>query len=152
METKYKFFWGGIFSNWYPSNFKIGVITYNCGEQFMMYQKASLFNDHETAAEILLEENPKYQKKLGRKVKNFNGDVWIDKCYDLVKFGLAEKFKQNPELLKYLLKYKGYQLVEASPFDRIWGIGYDEEDALENIDDWGTNLLGKMLTELSNEL
>ena len=151
-NVKYKFFWGGIFSNWYPSEFVIDDIKYSSGENFMMYQKAMLFNDTEIAALILAEPNPRNQKALGRKVKNFIPEKWSEVCYDLVKDGLRQKFLQNRELLTYLKQYKDYVIVEASPEDRIWGIGYDSENALANINNWGTNLLGKMLTELSNEL
>lgn len=149
---KYKFFWSGILSNWFESNFEIDSIKYNTSEQYMMYQKALFFNDIDIANKILKEKNPKYQKKLGREVKNFNIDKWNNVKYDIVKKGILEKFKQNPELKKYLLKYKGYKFVETSPYDRIWGIGFLELDTIKNIDKWGENLLGQILTELSNEL
>jgi ribA/ribD-fused uncharacterized protein len=149
---KYKFFWNGIFSNWYSSNFEVDGIKYNCGEQYMMYKKAITFNDTEIAYKILHEDSPKKQKQLGRLVKNFNPKKWDIIKYELVKNGLREKFNQNPELKEYLLKYKDYQLAEASPYDRIWGIGYLDKDAIRNIQNWGENLLGKILTELANEL
>jgi hypothetical protein len=150
--VKYTFFWGGIFSNWYPSNFEVDAINYNCGEQYMMYQKATTFGDDESAKLILSEKSPRNQKALGRKVKNFDVSIWDSVKYDLVKTGLREKFKQNQDMKEYLLKYCGYQIVEASHEDRIWGIGYAEDDAIVNIDNWGENLLGKILTELSEEL
>lgn len=59
----YKFFWGEPFSNWYPSEFKVNNVTYNCGEQYMMHQKAILFNDEETARKILRSTRPREQKK-----------------------------------------------------------------------------------------
>jgi ribA/ribD-fused uncharacterized protein len=149
---KYMFFWDGIFSNWYKSPFKINGVKYNCGEQYMMHQKSLTFDDNETASKILIESSPRWQKRLGREVKNFNPSVWDSVKHDLVKTGLREKFNQNPVLKSYLLKYKGYQIVEASPEDRIWGIGFSEFDAIENIDHWGENLLGKILTELATEL
>jgi hypothetical protein len=106
----------------------------------------------ETAEKILAEPHPRNQKKLGREVKNFNKLTWDDMCYDLVKDGLREKFNQNPDLKEYLLKYKGYTIVEASPEDAIWGIGFGEWEALDQIDNWGKNYLGKICTELANEL
>ena len=63
-NSHYKFFWNGVFSNWYPSNFTISDITYNCGEQYMMYQKALLFNDTETANLILSTKHPKELDKI----------------------------------------------------------------------------------------
>lgn len=150
--TKYKFFWSGYLSNWQPSKFVVAGITYNCGEQYMMYQKAIIFNDIDTANKILNESQPSKQKSMGRLVKNFDPQRWDDIKYELIKKGLIEKFKQNPELKSYLLSYKGYTIVEASPVDRIWGIGYYENDAIKNINSWGENLLGKILTELTLEL
>jgi len=149
---KYKFFWHGIFSNWHESPFHISGRKFNCGEQYMMYAKASVFLDYDTTKKILKTKNPKEQKKLGRQVKNYDERVWASRRYELVKRGLRQKFLQNPELKEELLKFHGYEMVEASPYDRIWGIGYKESDALDNIDKWGENLLGKMLTELSNEI
>ena len=150
----YMFFWGGMFSNWYISDdqFTVDGITYNCGEQYMMYQKAMTFNDKETAKKILDEIVPNEQKKLGRLVKNYNDSTWNRVRYNIVKRGLFAKFSQNENLKEYLLKYKGYQIVEASPYDRIWGIGYYEQDAINNINNWGENLLGKILTELAQEI
>ena len=151
---KYKFFWGGKFSNWYVSDnqFTVDGITYYCGEQYMMYQKAMLFNDFESANMILEEYLPAEQKKLGRKVKNFDANLWNKVSYDLVKKGLREKFTQNEDLKDYIKKHKGYQIVEASPYDTIWGIGFDSDNALANIDKWGENRLGKILTDLSKEI
>ena len=151
-NIKYKFFWNGIFSNWNESKFVFNGITFNCGEQFMMFTKAIAFKDNEAARKILNTESPKAQKKFGKEVKNFDSKVWDLVKYDLVKNGLREKFNQNPDMKSYLLKYKGYTLVEASPYDRIWGIGFDDLQAIDNIDKWGENLLGKILTELSNEM
>lgn len=152
MNNKYKFFFKSKLGNWNITDFRVDGIRFNCGEQYMMYCKAMLFNDTETAFEIMYESEPMNHKDLGRKVKNFNPVVWDENKYDLVKTGLRAKFSQNPELKEYLLKFKGQIFVEASPFDRVWGIGYDADHALENINNWGENLLGKILTELSNEL
>ena len=151
---KYKFFWKGILSNWAKSKFRIFDIgvTFNSGEQYMMYQKAMLFNDVSTANKILNSNNPRIIKQLGREVINFNSEIWDDLKYDILKFGLKNRFEQDLIAKSELLKYKGCIFVEASPFDRIWGIGFDEENALNNIDNWGENLLGKILTELSLEI
>lgn len=151
-NVKYEFFWDGIFSNWYYSDFIVDGILFNCGEQYMMYHKAMTFGDTKIAQKIMETYSPREQKALGRKVTNYDDNTWSEVRYDLVKKGLKEKFLQNPNLKNYLLAYKGYIIVEASPYDTIWGIGYKDVDAINNIDDWGQNLLGKILTELSNEL
>jgi hypothetical protein len=157
MEQTYKnekffFFWNGFFSNWHESKFVVDGIEFNCGEQFFMYKKALTFDDVETANKVLKELSPRRQKALGREIKNYNDEAWNSVKFNVVKSGLREKFNQNAIFKAYLLKYKGYTLVEASPEDNVWGIGFDEDEAIANIDNWGQNLLGKILTELSNEL
>lgn len=149
---KYAFFLDGIFSNWYPCSIVVDSIKYNCIEQYMMYSKALTFGDKENAEKILKEYSPRIQKKIGREINNFNEVIWDSCKYNIVKKGLIEKFKQNSELREYLLSYKGFSIIEASPVDRIWGIGYSSNDAISNINNWGENLLGKILTELSNEM
>jgi len=151
-NIEYKFFWKSKLSNWSIANFRVDHMVFNCGEQYMMYQKAMLFGDHKTASEVLSEKEPRNHKALGRKVENFNAKIWDQEKYELVKKGLKERFSQVQDVKELLLKNKGKIFVEASPFDRIWGIGFDEKDALENIEDWGENLLGKILTELSQEI
>lgn len=154
MQVKYKFFWNSdsYFSNWYKCKFTVNGITFNCAEQYMMYQKAILFDDKHIARRILNEVSPAEQKRLGREIKKFDHFIWNNVKKDIVKKGLYQKFAQNPKLKDYLLKHKGYIMVEASPYDRIWGIGYQENNALDNINNWGENLLGKILTELSQEI
>lgn len=150
MTTKYTFFWQGVFSNWARSNFTLDGITFNTNEQYMMYKKAMLFNDTATAQLILKSSNPKECKALGRKVKGFDNVWWNDNCIEIVFRGAHAKFSQNPRLYNMLMNTGNSQLVEASPFDKIWGIGLDEETAKKtNPDDWpGTNWLGIILTDL----
>ena len=145
----YGFFYNGPFSNWFPCEFVVDGTKYNCGEQYMMHTKALFFNDGETAKMIMQTARPAKQKELGRSVKNYNDLEWSRVRYDLVKKGLREKFNQNKDLKDFLLSHKQFVIVEASPYDRIWGIGY--RNAINNIKDWGENLLGKILIELSNE-
>lgn len=153
-RNKYDFFWGDYFSNWYPSGFIVDYITFNCGEQYMMYHKAMTFDDDETADKIMRTDDPSTQKKYGRQVQGYDDKVWSEVRYELVKKGLVQKFMQNPEMKQYLLDRKDKIIVEASPYDRIWGIGYHENDdnILDEIDNWGENLLGKMLMEIAQEL
>lgn len=153
---KYKFFWGGIYSNWYKSPFTVPNIfgeklTFNCGEQYMMYVKAMLFRDVETARKILKESNPREQKKLGRQVKNFDSKIWDESKVSIMTEGLKQKFTQNKDLKAQLLKEDCDLFVEASPYDRIWGIGYSEADALNFTSDWGENLLGLIITRIRDE-
>lgn len=122
-----------------------------CAEQYMMWSKAMLFKDYQVAERILGTTNPKTIKSLGRSVKDFNEKIWNEHKVKIVSKGNWYKFTQNKYLLERLLKTEG-ELVEASPFDRIWGIGYDKDNALRNSDNWGENLLGQILTKLRDDI
>jgi ribA/ribD-fused uncharacterized protein len=152
----YTFFYTEVspFSQWHRCQFVVDGKTFNCAEQYMMYGKAVLFGDAETADEILAADHPKAQKALGRKVKNFNDETWKREREKIVKAGNHAKFTQNDELREKLFATKGTTLVEASPHDRIWGIGLaaSNPDANDPTKWRGRNLLGKILTELRDEL
>ena len=146
--SNYTYFWDGIYSNWYKSTFILEDNIFNCVEQYMMFNKAMFFGDLETARLIMNTNNPRKQKELGRLVKDYDDREWSKVREDIVYKGLKAKFDQNPDLKKQLLLTKGTTLVEASPYDRIWGIGYNSISAPKNKNDWGLNLLGKLLTKL----
>ena len=154
MSEEFHFFWSGPFSQWAPSRFTIDGIVYETTEQWMMAEKARLFNDDETLKKILKTKKPKEQKALGRQVKNFNPGKWNSKAKDIVYIGNKAKFKQDKRLLQILFDTYPKTLVEASPFDKIWGIGLAEDDKLaQNRNTWqGTNWLGEVLTQLRNDL
>lgn len=154
ITDKHVFFWNGIYSQWYLADMVVDGITFNSCEQYMMYRKALLFNDKETSEEILLEKNPREQKKWGRKIKNFDKVIWEQNCLSIVYKGNLAKFTQNLKLQQELLNTEDRFLVEASPLDTIWGIGmaqYDE--GVDNPLNWkGLNLLGQVLTLVKNQL
>ncbi|XP_071149809.1 peptidyl-prolyl cis-trans isomerase G-like [Mytilus edulis] len=151
-DREFEFFWKSHspYSQWYLSNFTVDGITFNCTEQFMMYSKAKLFKDKETASEILAEHEPREHKRLGRQVKNFDQSTWDDNCMDIVIRGNKAKFEQNEDLMKTILKTFPKTLAEASPFDTIWGIGLSADDPRAlNKETWkGKNLLGHALTKI----
>jgi ribA/ribD-fused uncharacterized protein len=142
------------FSQWFACRFVVNGVTFNCAEQYMMYGKAQLFGDEDIRKEILEAEHPRTHKALGRKVKNFDPAVWERERMRIVKEGNRAKFTQNEELLATLFATKGTTLVEASPFDKIWGIGLAATDPrAQDPKQWkGKNLLGYVLTELRDEL
>lgn len=154
--SKYTFFYQNrsLFSNWYPSTFTIGSITFTRGEQFMMYAKALLFDDQLIAAKILATDDPKKQKDLGREVRNYDDAAWAEVREDIMVLGLYQKFAQNPGLKQALLDTGDTMLVEASPTDVIWGIGLAATDPnVENESCWrGQNLLGKVLMRVRSKL
>jgi ribA/ribD-fused uncharacterized protein len=142
------------FSQWHRCRFVVAGVTYTCAEQYMMHGKATLFGDAAVAAEILAAAHPREHKALGRKVANFNDAVWKRERERIVRDGNRAKFGQNADLRAALLATRGTTLVEASPRDTIWGIGLAAADPRANDPaTWrGQNLLGKILTELRDEL
>ena len=161
MNEQFTFFYNGPFSQWYPSPFVIDERKFVNAEQFMMYSKAVLFKDADAAYRIMESNNPAEQKALGRQVENFDVETWngavgpmLPKAWTVVKKGSLNKFSQNPELLKVLADTVGTTLVEASLYDKIWGIGLSEDDpARYKRKNWlGTNWLGRILTDIRFEL
>jgi len=127
-------------------------VTYPTAEHYMMYHKALLFNDGDVAAQILAATTPDEVKALGRQVKDFDEEIWEENRYRIVKEGNILKFTQHSDLREKLIATKGKMLAEASPRDRIWGIGYGAKNALANKERWGLNLLGQVLVEVRGEL
>lgn len=158
---KYIFFWGhkpsadgsvtkSCFSQWWDCRFVVDGVEYHTAEQYMMAQKAVLFGDEKIRAEIMAAGHPKIFKALGQKVAHFDQKVWDENCCDIVIRGNVAKFSQNPELREFLLGTNMRVLVEASPYDNIWGIGMGADDRkCENPTLWnGTNYLGFCLMEV----
>jgi len=174
-EEKFTFFWEteSPFSQWHPSEFtapcymwqtdfydqllKIGFpenIVFTTAEQYMMYAKAMTFVDIDTARAIMEETNPRKIKALGRQVNRFVEDTWLFYRYRIVYLANKFKFSQNDRLKEALFATQGTTLVEASPYDKIWGIGLTKDDmkALQRSTWEGKNLLGEVLTELHIEM
>lgn len=151
---KFTFFWSGPFSNWFPCTFEVHGVQYNCSEQYMMAEKARLFNDKEILTKIMASSNPKDQKAYGRLVKGFDKAKWDAVAMDVVYKGCLAKFSQNPDLKKVLLATVGTSMVEASPVDRVWGIGLAKDDprALDRSKWRGKNWLGEVLDRVRGRL
>jgi ribA/ribD-fused uncharacterized protein len=163
--TKYLFFWGHqptrdgsisktCFSQWFAANFTIENHHYPTAEHYMMAEKARLFGDEEIRSAILTAVHPKQAKDYGRKVRNFDPVLWETQRLPIVVAGNLAKFQQNLPMQKFLLGTGDRLLVEASPVDKIWGIGLaaDHPDA-EYPEKWpGLNLLGIALMEVRSLL
>lgn len=151
---KFTFFWSGPFSNWHPSPFQIDNVWYNCGEQWMMAAKARFFGDMEALAKIMSAVDPREQKAYGRQIKNFDKAKWDEASPDLVFKGCLAKFEQNEDLKRIILSTIGTTLVEASPEDRIWGIGLRKDDPrAQRRETWlGENRLGNTLMRVRDVL
>lgn len=162
--VKYVFFWGhkkpneGVsktcFSQWYEANFEIDGVIYQTAEHYMMAEKARLFGDTKAEQKIISASNPGEAKKLGRSVLGFDDNLWLENRFSIVVNANVAKFSQNAELKSYLLGTGSRVLVEASPVDKIWGIGLAVNDAgFENPNLWkGENLLGFALMEVRSQL
>ena len=150
IHERYHFFYRSPLGQWNKSSFAVDAMAFCCAEQFMMYQKAVLFDDVKTASDIMTTLIPKEHQTLGRKVIGFDSQIWSTMKFDIVCWGNLAKFSQNRKLRALLLSTENRILVEASPTDCIWGIGIGEDNP-DRFDEskWrGKNLLGKALMKI----
>jgi ribA/ribD-fused uncharacterized protein len=145
---QYTFFWNGIYSNFHTAPFTYKGHKFNNSEQAFMWEKANFFGDTQMAYQILQTPVAHEAKGLGRKVKNYNDWKWSQVRFDYMYDVCLAKFQQNKKLKQQLLK--DYNFVEASPYDKIWGIGMAEhQEGIEDPNNWkGQNLLGKVLDKV----
>lgn len=152
---RFLFFWRteSPFSQWHESRFTHRDETFFTAEQWMMAGKARLFGDETTRAKILATHDPRQQKALGRKVRNFDADRWTAHSFGVVYLGNWLKFAPASGLHGRLKETAAFTLVEASPLDTIWGIGLaaEDDDAIYRSRWRGENRLGKVLTELRED-
>jgi ribA/ribD-fused uncharacterized protein len=164
-RVKYLFFWGhqpqrdgsigsGCLSQWWPAPFVVDGIRYATAEHYMMIGKARLFGDEAIAEQMLIAPHPGAAKALGRRVRGFDQVAWHAYRFDLVVAGNVAKFSQHPDLGQYLSRTGSRVLVEASPVDRVWGIGLAATDPrAHDPAQWrGSNLLGFALMHARAQL
>lgn len=149
LTQRHIYFWGGIFSQWATCEFKdpsYGKV-FNCAEQYMMYGKALTFQDGAAMEAVMAEKDPRKQKSIGRTIEGYDNDIWNEVKFQIVQRGNYLKFRQNPAWRELLIYTDGYQLVEASSYDKIWGVGLSEHNPLiYDEKNWeGENLLGKAI-------
>lgn len=164
-NPKFLFFWGhkphltgevtkACFSQWWESPFEIDGLIFPTAEHYMMWAKSRLFGDITTSQKIMNATHPKQAKELGRSVIGFVETIWLQHRFDIVVTANDAKFRQNPRLSEFLLSTGDRVLVEASPVDRVWGIGLAADDVYANSPkNWrGLNLLGFALMEVRDRL
>ncbi|WP_193017174.1 NADAR family protein [Proteus sp. FME41] len=163
-KIKFIYFWGhktkknditkSCFSQWYPAPFILDNVRYVSAEHYMMAEKARIFNDRVIYERIITTSNPGTAKALGREVKGFNQEIWDQQRMEIVIRANIAKFSQNKELGKFLISTGNRVLVEASPVDKIWGVGLSEQDKeVSNPLLWnGLNLLGFALMKVRSTL
>jgi ribA/ribD-fused uncharacterized protein len=153
-NEKFVFFYGGPFSQWAPFGFELDGVKYATAEQYMMAMKAEYFGDEETKAKIMATSNPSEQKALGRMVANFDKEAWDAVSRGYVYKGNIAKFTSDEFLTRYILDTGEKEIVEASPYDKIWGIGLSTIDERRfDKKQWrGTNWLGETLMKVRTDL
>ncbi|CZF87014.1 NADAR family protein [Grimontia marina] len=164
-KNKLLFFWGHTprsnasvgkecLSQWYMSPFQVNGHKFHTAEQYMMFKKAIIFDDLLCAEKVLRSKTPEEAKKLGREVTNFDEKIWIENRFQIVVDANLHKFRSCSVLRAFLLATDDHVLVEASPYDKIWGIGLDAGHAdSANPNKWrGLNLLGFALMDVRKKL
>lgn len=154
-RIKYLHFWGhrprpdgqvsaSCLSQWWPSPFVVDGVEYATAEHWMMAAKARLFADAEAERRVLAAAHPAEAKKAGRLVRGFDEATWQRERLGIVTEGSVHKFAADAGLRDFLLGTGDRVLVEASPVDRVWGIGLAATDAgADDPERWkGANLLG----------
>ncbi|MDX3363770.1 MULTISPECIES: NADAR family protein [Streptomyces] len=154
-RVKYLYFWGhqerpggrlgaSCLSQWWPSPFTVDGVEYATAEHWMMAGKARLFGDADAERLALAAPHPAQAKKAGRQVRGFDEAVWRRERFRIVVEGSVHKFGADEELREFLLGTGERVLVEASPLDRVWGIGLAADDeAAGDPERWrGDNELG----------
>lgn len=162
--VKYVFFWGhkeiqgnvskSCFSQWYDAPYETEGIRYLTAEHHMMHQKAILFGDESAAERLVAAKSPGEAKAIGREVRDFDQQVWESRRFEIVTTVNIAKFVNNTKIRNFLLNTGSRVLVEASPVDKIWGIGLGENELeSQNPKLWnGLNLLGFALMEARDQL
>ena len=149
-------FHSGPYSQWSKTHkpFTVSGREYVCCEQYMMAEKARLFEDYESMKRIMKTNNSREQKKLGRNVKHFDQKIWEANCDEIVFQGNLAKFSQNEDLKEMLLATGNQLIAEAAPNDTIWGVGLheDDSDALDPKLWKGQNKLGNAIMKVRSEL
>ena len=164
-ELEFLFFWRPapptrkplgpfVLSQWYEHPFVHEGDLYGSAEHLMMVKKAELFGDFDAAEQIKTADTPREAKALGRQVRNFNEELWLQHRSQVVESVSLAKFCSDEDLKEYLLSTGTRVLVEASPHDRVWGIGLEQvhPDARDPRRWPGDNLLGFALMAAREQL
>lgn len=142
----------GVFSNWAHSPFQPAADPlFPTAEHYIMWCKADLFRDAHSMHRIAAAVSPAEAKAIGRRVQGFDDAVWQARRDSIAMSALRLKFRAHPDMLKVLLDTGDAVIAEASPVDRIWGIGIDADSARAGEPWRGENVLGKALMKVREE-
>ena len=158
ITDKYVFFYKDWLSNYQDTDFmypsaEVPIFNFTSTEQGFMYFKALYFEDFQTADKIYNTlHNPGECRKLGRQVQGYDDVSWGKIRYSIFYDLILQKYTQDKNLQTKLLapEFDGKIFVEASPIDKIWGIGMSEDnpDILDPSKWKGLNLLGQIITDV----
>lgn len=131
---------------------KAHVGLFSSVEQVFAFGKAYVMHDKESMRRIYnLHTNSSFQyKRLGRNVKNYNDKLWKRQANNWMKTGMQAKFEQDKFSQTALSLTKNYKLVEANPYDHVWGAGCDINGRFDRAT--GNNKQGALLMEVRDSL
>ena len=131
-------------SNFYPHAFFYRGVKLPTSEHHLMREKARLMGDEHAMALIKAAPTALAAKRLGRKVKPWNQGLWDDNCDQIMEDILEAKFNSTSAMREYILGIEGH-FYEASPKDKVWGIGIGVQQAMAGVPHNGQNKLGLAL-------
>ena len=138
-DEKYAFL-----SNFYHAPFTYDGIEYPTNEHFFQAMKTL---DQEERKKIAAAATPGKAKRMGRQVQ-LRKD-WEEVKEDIMRLGVALKFKAHPSLTKKLIETGDAYLIEGNTWcDQTWGSCNCPRH--KNIP--GRNLLGQILMEEREKL
>lgn len=147
------YFWSSFLGNWskVPQGIKYDGKVFPTAEHIFMYIKAKTFKDKESMSLIEQAISPKEAKDIGRRVKGYKDDVWESYRINAMYDALVSRVKCDTPFKEFLINHSGFTFVEASPYDRIWGVGLSEDDPLIlDEGNWkGRNLLGQVMSQVA---
>ncbi|MBB1509960.1 NADAR family protein [Tessaracoccus sp. MC1756] len=144
----------GCLSEHYPAPFESDGELFRTVEHYIAWRKATLFGDKHSAQRVLRAEAPTTARAIGRTVRPFNDEVWKSHRFDVAVAANVAKFAADPQLADHLRSTGRSVLVNASPIDRVWGIGLSADDpAAQDPTRWpGLNIQGFALMEARRRL
>ena len=122
-------------------------VKYTSVDQYLMYQKALTFNDEEAAKRIIAVNDPAVVRDFGRKVRNYDDEIWKGKRQLILNDAIQMKFSQNAGLQEMLVNTGDALLAECNPHEATYGIGVSIfTKGIDNKENWdGANLTGHTL-------
>ncbi|KAH3982013.1 hypothetical protein HBH98_014120 [Parastagonospora nodorum] len=145
---------GGFLSPWYLSPFEVKSVKYLNSGQYILAEKARIFDDKNTLQKILDATAAEDLIALGDSISNVDDKVWRRRAAYIAKKANMFKFSSNtPDLRKQLEALGRRETVFADPSDAFLGIGFGVDDA-EDVcrSKWGANVFGKAVEVARKEL